>query len=432
MTPFTPSSSDRPVPAARESVAQMASRLQTDEEGIFARYDDIVLRSAFQPIVSLAHRRVVGFEALMRGFTTDGRTIPPLQLLADATRAGTAGHLDRLSRFVHFANFKQQADDTAWLFLNVLPSVFHTGWRSNIDARELPNYFGLPPRRVVLEVLEVATEDENTLGVALASFRASGLVIAIDDFGSGESNFDRVWRLAPDIVKLDRTLVQRAPTSASVRRLIRHMVAMLHQAGALVVAEGIEREDEAMALIDADIDMAQGFALSHPGSRITALVREAEEKAANLWAKFLTYGEKSARDWRNALKPAKYALLRASVEYQRSGDLSRAGAEFWALPGALRVFVVDQRGVQMSSSIANPMRPSTSSVRVTSIAEDVGADWSRRAYFKQAQSDPGRVFIVGPHVSLMDGRDSFTAAIALDFGEEEVVLCGNFLAPDLM
>lgn len=430
MTP--PRSSDGSTPMQRESVAQMASHLEIDEAGTFARFGEVILRSDFQPIISLAHRRVMGFEALMRGYTADGRIIPPLQLLADAARAGTMEYLDRLSRFVHFANFTRQADDSAWLFLNVLPRVFYSGWRANIDSGELPAYFGLPARRIVLEILEVATDDESSLELALANFRASGLVIAIDDFGSGESNFDRVWRLAPDIVKLDRTLIQRAPASASVRRLIRHLVAMLHQAGALVVAEGIEREDEAMALIDADIDMAQGFALSRPGSSIAALIRQAEEKAANLWAKFLTYGERSARDWRNALKPAKYALLRASVEYQRSGDLSRAATEFWVLPGALRLFVVDRKGAQTSSSIANPARPDAPKLRVTSIAEDVGADWSRRAYFKQAQSDPGRVFIVGPHVSLMDGRDTFTAAVSIEVGDEEVVLCGNFSAPELM
>ncbi|RAG59900.1 EAL domain-containing protein, partial [Burkholderia multivorans] len=61
-------------------------------------------------------------------------------------------------------------------------------------------------------------------------------LIAIDDFGTGFSNFDRVWRARPDIVKLDRSLVERSTWSPEDRRIMHHLVSMLHQAGAMVLA----------------------------------------------------------------------------------------------------------------------------------------------------------------------------------------------------
>src|SRR6185503_8929831 len=105
--------------------------------------------------------------------------------------------------------------------------------------------------------------DEARLARAMRFFEELGCVVAIDDFGAGHSNFERVWRIAPGIVKLDRVLAQ-ASQDPPMRRMLAHMVSMLHELGCFVVLEGIETEAQLLAAMEADVDFVQGYYLGEP------------------------------------------------------------------------------------------------------------------------------------------------------------------------
>src|SRR5215510_15562581 len=79
----------------------------------------------------------------------------------------------------------------------------------------------------------------------------------LDDFGAGYSNFDRIWRLRPDIVKIDREMTRRVTVEPLARRMFTGIISVLHEAGALVCVEGIETEAEALCAIDANADLIQ-------------------------------------------------------------------------------------------------------------------------------------------------------------------------------
>jgi EAL domain-containing protein (putative c-di-GMP-specific phosphodiesterase class I) len=92
----------------------------------------------------------------------------------------------------------------------------------------------------VIEILEQSVKDALQLGEAVQFFRNQGYLIALDDFGAGHSNFDRVWNLQPDIVKLDRSMIMRAGHNMRIRRMMPVMVSLLHEVGSLVLMEGVE------------------------------------------------------------------------------------------------------------------------------------------------------------------------------------------------
>ena len=112
--------------------------------------------------------------------------------------------------------------------------------------------------------LEQASFAHESVTDAIAAHQAKGFQVAIDDFGIGASNFDRVWGVRPDFVKLDRSLVQRATVSRNDRRVAKMLVSMLHRMGVMVIAEGIETKEEALTVMDADVDFVQGFYFSRP------------------------------------------------------------------------------------------------------------------------------------------------------------------------
>ena len=119
------------------------------------------MRSAFQPVYSLAHGRAVGHEALLRAYDESGRAIPLRHALhgngsfADMLRA------DRAARLVHALNFAAQAPDAHWLFLNIQPKIFVEIAKLRLEGfqQRLLERCGLPGHRIVLEVVEDAVPE---------------------------------------------------------------------------------------------------------------------------------------------------------------------------------------------------------------------------------------------------------------------------------
>src|SRR5689334_16503741 len=96
------------------------------ERGFF---EEFRLSSCFQPIFSLAHRRPVGYEGLIRAIDSRGRTVRPYELFSKAPQGEARIRLDRQCRALHVRNFKELGNSRAWLFLNVDPQVATEGMR---------------------------------------------------------------------------------------------------------------------------------------------------------------------------------------------------------------------------------------------------------------------------------------------------------------
>ena len=407
------------------TLAGILPHLTRDAAGWRIVYQGVTLRSAFQPVVSITHKRVVGYEALLRATDASGQPIAPDRLFARAKATGPALALERLTRCVHFANFAEQNIESGWLFVNALPQLLRVGpnYREFID--ELCDYFGIAHHRVVFEMIEQASTDEPNFERIVESLRERGLLIAIDDFGTGFSNFDRIWRMRPDIVKLDRSLVARIAAPGVDHQFAAQLVTMLHRAGTMVLGEGVETQDEVMSLMEADVDFVQGFWLGKPHASIAAATREAPERIDSMWRQY------DARSLAVPGTPVEFASMEEAVlggarAYKATNDLEFAARRTFRAPRARRVFVVDQHGDQHRPSIASDAQ--SHPPRLAPLFPDTSSNWSRRAYFKRAQASPGRVAVMGPHYSLTEGKDCITAAVTVETDGKIEVFCVDFVA----
>ncbi|RKP50274.1 EAL domain-containing protein [Pararobbsia silviterrae] len=414
----------------------LLSMMERDGNSWFANYRGIEIRSAFQPVLSVSHAKVIGFEALMRARTPKGEALPPPLVFSLARRHDEAVLLDRLSRAVHVANFADQGGEIGWLFLNVLPQILEASWEDAVFAEHLIQRFNLPAERIVLEVLEQPATDERTLARTVDAFHSKNFLIAIDDFGSGFSNFDRIWSTRPDIVKLDRTLVGRLTQRNSDHELMRHLVSMLHQAGTMVLAEGVEADGELMALMEADVDFVQGYWLARPHFSLTRAQASALERAPLLWPMFASHSARVPHLPAIRFESFESTMTAAALCYSRDGDLARAAAIVFEVAGARSVFTVDEHGVQTQDTVSAPLeagpreRRDAAKRRLAPLLEGSPGNWSRRAYFKRAIAAPGRVAVMGPYFSLTEGKGCHTAAISVQVEGRTMVFCADFVPND--
>ncbi|MBF0189518.1 MAG: EAL domain-containing protein [Magnetococcales bacterium] len=382
-------------------------------------YQDQVLSSAFQPIYSLAHRRVVGHEALLRVKDAQGGPVPPLHIFSEEHHPLELLTVDRLTRSLHMRNFVAQSPkQMGWLFLNFNPQVISTGNSDHFNfTRELFRLYDLAPDRVVVEILERRINDEQMILDAVDFYRGLGCLIAVDDFGAGQSNFDRVWNLDADIVKLDRSLVVQAASNPRALPFLASITTMLHQAGKLVLLEGIETEDHARIALNADVDFVQGFYFARPSPFLsdTAAVSEKIEKVScALLRQETEEGERQTREISAFVNRFREVLRNFDRKSQGSQNYKAfMFVDYLRNPGVLRWFELDENGIQVGRNINKASLETTLDDFFSPLGDARGADWSRRDYFRRAMRYFGKVQVTGPYFSLPDAHTCVTLSIAL-------------------
>lgn len=227
---------------------------------------DVVLTSHFQPIFGIHRESCVGYEALVRATDAQGRAVAPNPLFESAFRAGHGVELDWVCRALHLRNFARFDPGDRKLFINVHSQAAMQDFPAAGEFADLVRFYGLSPRRVCVEILEDSCGDESVLRKTVAAYRRAGAAIAMDDFGLGRSNIDRIVALRPDVVKIDRSILIDAVGDQKARRMLPAIIELLHEAGAQVAVEGIESANEAVIAIDSGADHVQGHYFAQPAA----------------------------------------------------------------------------------------------------------------------------------------------------------------------
>lgn len=384
--------------------------------GHFSGYQ---LHSHFQPIISLTHQRTVGYEALMRPFL-DGEPESPLTLFSQCRTPFQVSHLDRITRALHLMNFRLLGRADGWLFLNIRGEEIR---QSNMNAAAIKAAladFGYQPEQIVLEILEDAVHDEMLLAEFVQEFRQAGFLVAIDDFGTGQSNFDRIWKINPNIVKLDRSMIRNAYQQPRARRIFPRLVSLLRETESLVLIEGIENHEEALLAMDTDADMVQGYYFARPSADGTSQ-SNLPEMISQLHKNYSSQQKQGQRNFHAQLVTFESMLTACADLIRLDHSLEASSRGLLEQKGCRRIFLLDAQGYQVTRTIAPSDTENDS--RYHPLKQAQGANWARREYFQRAIESPGRVYVSRPYLALPDASIEVTFSIAFNHGNRTLVLC---------
>jgi EAL domain-containing protein (putative c-di-GMP-specific phosphodiesterase class I) len=244
--------------SARVRREAVSDRTLHGDDALEQRFVTALARSwmAFQPIVDVANRDVFAYEALLR---TDEESLRrPDIFIAAAERLDRVHQLGRTVR----ANVAAAAIDSppsALLFVNIhgLELTDEELFSSDSPLTRLAP-------RIVLELTERIGIDPVAGPRQVAMLRKLGYRIAVDDLGAGYSALSALATLAPEIVKLDMSMIRDLDKHAAKRRVVVAIAALCRELGSRVVAEGVETEGERAACIDSGIDLLQGYLFAKP------------------------------------------------------------------------------------------------------------------------------------------------------------------------
>lgn len=212
-------------------------------------FAELTFFTVFQPIVDLATREPVGFEALTR--FADGRSFD--EQLAEAKSAGMGVELDAQLALVALGSADSLPDE-AFVAVNISPELAR-------ETGKLAEILGAAPRPLVLE-LGGATIGDVDPNARLSTL--PGVQIAIDDVGAGYDTLAVVDQLRPAFLKLHRRTVSGLESDPARQAFVRSLVEFAEARNCRVIGEGVETEAECDALRQCGVSLGQGYFVGRP------------------------------------------------------------------------------------------------------------------------------------------------------------------------
>jgi diguanylate cyclase (GGDEF)-like protein len=238
--------------------------------------DDFLLH--YQPIIELASREPLMYEALVRMRGDEGEIIPPAVFLPAANRFGLMVDIDHMvirKAFASLSGFRQRGLDLRFT-LNLSGYVFNdTKLIGFIEEQIRENQ--LDPSAVVLEITEqVAVRHLGQAGGLIRDLMAIGCRFALDDFGTGFSSFNYLKHLPVDYIKIDGSFVSNMANDRIDQAMVKSIIQVAKTVGKQTIAEFVQNEETLQMLRDLGVDYAQGYYLGKPSA---ALLHEVQDVA---------------------------------------------------------------------------------------------------------------------------------------------------------
>jgi EAL domain-containing protein (putative c-di-GMP-specific phosphodiesterase class I) len=418
-------------------------------------FQDLQLKSVFQPAFSLPQKHAVAFEASLRAITPNGTPVPPETLFGPVENYAETAMLDMLSTTIHIRNFFSRRPSHGVLFVNLHPEVLLDFHNSANFLASLFSHYEVAPKKVMIDIPGSVLENER-LDDAIARYRDLGCLISVDDFGVDNANMDSIWHASPAIVKMGRSVATQAMKDDRTRQSLPRAVSLLHEKGTLVLMEGLESEEQALLAIDADADFASGYFF---GPHVDSVFEfsQPHELLNNLWDSYKKragpgrqdeYGTRGSPEsealhssqakelskpssadiarYREQRRPYLAAIQNIAAKVRAGAILESSCDAFLALDGAIRCFLLDGGGKLVSTDVFSLHPPARQSADFYALSAHHEGDWSRRDFFRRAVKEPEVVQATRQYCSLTGYLHCVTFSIATkDTRGKPVVICGD-------
>ncbi|MGF1571291.1 MAG: EAL domain-containing protein [Nodosilinea sp.] len=248
----------------RMSGSAQAVALETDLHKALERQQ---LQVYYQPLVDLNTREMIGAEALLRWHH------PRLGMISPATFIPLAEQNQLIAAIGAWVLQEACTEARGWqrlhpkplkLSVNVSPDQFRQGEIANTVAAVL-NHTGLPPELLALEITEtVLMKQSFPLLQTIFALKELQVQLSFDDFGTGYSSLSYLQEFPFDILKIDRSFIQNSYRDTNKAAIVQAIIQLARSFNLDIVAEGVELQEEAEALLSQNCHLAQGFLFSPP------------------------------------------------------------------------------------------------------------------------------------------------------------------------
>nr|WP_146873691.1 EAL domain-containing protein [Halovibrio variabilis] len=226
---------------------------------------------AFQPIVDVSQRKIIYYEALVRGLNDESA-----YSILDQVTEDLRYRFDQACR-IKAIELASALGMQERLSINFLPKAVYEPEACIQATLEASRRVGWPSDRLNFEITETEpVNDRQHMRTIIESYRKMGFTTSLDDFGNGYANLDLLTDMRPDTLKIDRDLVMGCGSDKRRQAILRSLVTLADTLGTQLIAEGIETREESRCLLALGIPMQQGYYFSYPNLEALAEIDDAK------------------------------------------------------------------------------------------------------------------------------------------------------------
>ncbi len=383
------------------------------------------LTAHFQQVVYMTRKVVCGMEGLIRGFE-GGVSVSPKALFDAALNKGLTLELDRLCRekvLEAFGRIYPQNKDKL-LFINLDASILDQAKGSDYLIEQTKKY-GINPNNIVVEINETKVLNNSALKTFIDRYRGAGFLIALDDVGAGFSNLDRIPIVKPDIIKIDLSLIRNIHGDYHKQEVVKSLIRLATQIGAMVVAEGVETEEEAIETLHLGVNMIQGFYFSQPA--VLSDEPFANERIGTLADKYRSHVTESLRNEQRTYSRIAAIAKKALAELNGAEEFNERLRDIVGKHSDVEcAYVLDENGRQCSETVFGCGHCGTRQSLIFYSAQP-GTDHSMKRYYYHVANGKRDKYVTEPYVSLATGHLCLTSAEIFKSGDnKKFILCMDF------
>lgn len=330
----------------------------------------------FQPIVSVANGKIIGYEALARQLDAQNNVISARSFFA-SRELGTEQRteFDRQVRWQALQKFAE-LDSNTYLALNI-----SAAWIDNLKqlnatpTLRMLEELNIDRHRIIIEITEDQA-DLTKLTEIVRRYRKQGLRVALDDFGAGASQLQRVMAIKPDIIKIDMRLFKKATKGGIVGEVVSMMTRLGKRTGCQIICEGVETEEEFLFGLNCGAQYMQGhlFSPACPDFKPSTLY---QQHITSLRNKFLKNTVAKIKNKISAIAVTKQLIYRLGEALQGDFNLNELANWNFTESGVIRFYLCDNEGYQLSPDF------NFSGNQWFTDPRKIGYNWSWRPYFFQ-------------------------------------------------
>ena len=255
----------------------MSEKVVHDSNELCSELRDIIdngrIKTLYQPIISLRDSSILGFEALSRG-PEESCLFLPNDLFRVAGECNYLWDLELVCRTKALESAFRQKKDIK-IFINVNPNVMHDSKFKDGFTEDFIKSYSKNPEDIVFELTErSAVDDIEGFKHTVMHYKNQSYHIAIDDAGAGYSGLNLISDIHPHFIKLDMQLIRGINKNGFKRALVKGMYEFSKTSNTLLIAEGIETEEELRVLINMGIQYGQGYLIQRPNEVINGIDEE--------------------------------------------------------------------------------------------------------------------------------------------------------------
>ncbi|MGR8931414.1 MAG: EAL domain-containing protein [Gammaproteobacteria bacterium] len=379
---------------------------------------EVKLFPYFQPIVSVANGKIIGYEALARQFDNNKHVVSAGSIFSSRDLdAEQRTKLDREVRWQALQKFAE-LDNNTYLAINI-----SAAWIDNLKqlnaspTLKMLEQLSIDKQRIIIEITEEHA-DLNKLKEIVRRYRKKGLRVALDDFGAGNSQLQRVMAIQPDIIKIDMRLFKKASKGGIVGEVVSMMTRLGKRTGCQIICEGVESDEEFLFGLNCGAQYMQGhlFSPAAPDFKPSDLY---EQHITSLRNKFLKNKVAKIKGKISSIADIKKLIYRLAETLQGDFNLNELASWNFSESGVIRFYLCDNEGYQLSPDF------NFSGNKWFTDPRKIGFNWSWRPYFFQLialESNGDRERIITSERYRDFGTDILCKTLSLRLDPDRILL----------